>query len=231
MRLVAQLVHRPPTGPRHGLVGRDDDPLDARRRGGSGPAPRPSASPSSSGWRRSPGASRAPRGLTSATTSGTSACMRQIARVVDHDRAGLDQLRRPLGADRAAGRREDQVEALDRLARERPALQLAAVEAHLRARRALGGEGDHLGRREAALGEHLEHRRAHRPRGAEDPHAVAVRRHRGSRPRPRVRPDRRPVLVAGRLLAPDRVLAELERLVQRPAPRREPGRPRSRTRS
>ena len=51
------------------------------------------------------------------------------ARVVDHHRAGLDQLRRPLGADRAARRREDQVEALDRLARERPALELPAVEA------------------------------------------------------------------------------------------------------
>ncbi len=39
-----------------------------------------------------------------------------VARVVDHDGARLDQLRRPLGAHRAAGRREHQVEAVDRLA-------------------------------------------------------------------------------------------------------------------
>ena len=40
-----------------------------------------------------------------------------VAGVVDDDRAGLDQLRRPLGADRAAGRGEHEVEALDRLRR------------------------------------------------------------------------------------------------------------------
>ena len=49
-----------------------------------------------------------------------------VAGVVDDDRAGLDQLRRPLGADRAAGRGEDEVEALDRLLAQRPALELAA---------------------------------------------------------------------------------------------------------
>ncbi len=40
-----------------------------------------------------------------------------VAGVVDDDRAGVDQLRRPLGADRAARRGEDDVEALDRAPR------------------------------------------------------------------------------------------------------------------
>jgi hypothetical protein len=35
--------------------------------------------------------------------------------VVDHDRAGVRELGRPLGADRRAGREEREVEALDRL--------------------------------------------------------------------------------------------------------------------
>ena len=52
-----------------------------------------------------------------------------VAGVVDDDRAGLDELRRPLGADRAAGGGEREVEAVDRLVRERPALELAAGEA------------------------------------------------------------------------------------------------------
>ena len=50
-----------------------------------------------------------------------------VAGVVDDYRAGLDQPRRPLGADRAAGRGEDDVEALDRLRAQRPALQRRPV--------------------------------------------------------------------------------------------------------
>ena len=47
------------------------------------------------------------------------------AGVVDHDRAGVDEARRPLGADRPAGRGEHQVEPGDRLGGQRPALELA----------------------------------------------------------------------------------------------------------
>ena len=76
----------------------------------------------------------------------------EMAGVVDDDGARLDQLRRPLGADRSARRGEDDVEALDRVLAERTALERRAVPIDLPAGRALGGEGNQLADREAALG-------------------------------------------------------------------------------
>ena len=102
-----------------------------------------------------------------------------VAGVVDDDRAGLDELRRPLGADLAAGGGEDDVEALDRLRGQRAALELRSVEVDLLARRALGGERDDLGGGEVALGEDLEERRADGAGGADDPDSVSLRRSKG----------------------------------------------------
>ena len=100
-----------------------------------------------------------------------------VAGVVDDDRAGLDQLRRPLGADRAAGRGEHDVDALDRLRAERPALQRRPVPLDLAPGRALGGKGDDLGGGEVAFGEDLEDGRADRAGRAQDPDSVTVASH------------------------------------------------------
>ena len=101
-----------------------------------------------------------------------------VAGVVDDHSAGLDQPRRPLGTDRAAGGGEDEVEAGDRLFAERAALEQLAVPLDLPARRALRGEGDHLAGREAPLGEHLEDGRTDRPGRAQHPDPVSIGRHR-----------------------------------------------------
>ena len=139
----------------------------------------------------------------------------EVAGVVDDHGARLDEARRPLGADRAAGRGEDEVEALDRVLAQRPALEHRRRSTRSRGRRS-----------------------ARRRRGRPPPPGTRARRAaRGSSSRPaRSRPelrlcirrppsgqydpgsggDRRPVLGAGGVLGRDRVRAELERLVQGP---------------
>jgi hypothetical protein len=100
-----------------------------------------------------------------------------VARVVDDDGARGDDPRGPLGADRSAGGGDHDVEALDRLLGQLPALDLAAGERQSLARRARGGERDQLGDRELALGEHLEDRRADRAGRTDDPDPVGRRGH------------------------------------------------------
>ena len=112
-----------------------------------------------------------------------------VAGVVDDDRAGLDQPRRPLGADRAARRGENDVEALDRLlGARRPALERRAVPLDLAPGRALGGEGNHLGRREITFGENSRIVDPDQPGRAHNSDSVSVARHRpimtAAQPRP-----------------------------------------------
>ncbi len=90
------------------------------------------------------------------------------AGVVDDDGAGGDDPRRPLRADRASSRGDDDVEAGDRLVGELADLDLAAGERQLPPGRAGRGERNELADRERALGEHLEDGRADRSGGAED---------------------------------------------------------------
>ena len=134
-------------GPRHRLVGRDDDPLDPDR--ALDRRQRDDHLHRRAVRVRDQAVVALDRvGVDLADDQRDVGVHAPEAGVVDDHRAGLDQPRRPLGADRAAGRGEHQVEALDRLVGERPALELAAGERRPLARRALGGERDHLGGRE-----------------------------------------------------------------------------------
>ena len=74
---VEQLVDSALARARDGLVGADHESLDARLRRAAASAPRPSASSSSSGWRRSRCASPEPADSPRLTTSGTSSFIRQ----------------------------------------------------------------------------------------------------------------------------------------------------------
>ena len=119
-----------------------------------------------------------------------------VAGVVDHDRAGVDQLRRPLGADLAARGGEGDVDALDRVL-----VQLRHLEVRRREIDAAGRAPRRTpaARRgpEVALGEHLEDRRA-RPRRSRRRRRLCSRSR--SSPKcgrgPRAGRDRRPVLGA-----------------------------------
>ena len=91
---------------------------------------------------------------------------------------GRYQARRPLGADRAAGRGEDDVEALDRVLAQRSAGDGRAVPLQLAAGRAGRGEGNDLGEREFAIGEQLEDRRPDQSGRAHDSDSVSVACHR-----------------------------------------------------
>ena len=94
-----QLVDRRLAGPGDRLVGGDHQALDPglvverlERR-------RPSASSSSWGWRRSPCGASARVGVDLGDDQRHVVVHAPVAGVVDDDRAGLDQARRPLGAD------------------------------------------------------------------------------------------------------------------------------------
>src|SRR6476620_1963076 len=100
-----------------------------------------------------------------------------VAGVVHDRRAGLDHLRGPLGADRAAGRGEDEVEALDRLVADRVHAQHLAAELDRLAGRALGGQRPQLGDREPATGEQLDDRSADETRRAQHSNPVSVAGH------------------------------------------------------
>ena len=101
-----------------------------------------------------------------------------VAGVVDDDGARLDQLRRPLGADRAAGRGEDEVEALDRLRRSAPGTR-ATVPFHSiclpTERSEAKGTSSATGKSRSAST--LEDRRADQPGRAQHSDSVAVAVH------------------------------------------------------
>ena len=146
-RLLQQLVDRRLAGPRDGLVGRDHQPLDPglvlerlerddhlhRRAVRVGDDP-----PVALGG----------VGIHLGDDERHVVVHPEVAGVVDDHGARLDEARRPLGADRPAGRGEDQVEALDRVLAQPAADELGAVPLDLAAGGALGGEGDDLRRRE-----------------------------------------------------------------------------------
>jgi hypothetical protein len=83
-----------------------------------------------------------------------------VAGVVNDGCARRDDLRRPLGADRSAGRGEDEIELLDRLLAHRLHGHGLALPLDLPAGRALGGQRPQLGDGEVAVGQQLEDRRA-----------------------------------------------------------------------
>ena len=90
------------------------------------------------------------------------------ARVVDDGAAAGGRLRRQLARDRAAGREEGDVDALEGLGRRLLHLDLAAVEREGRPGRACRGEEADLPDREAALDEDRGHRAADDAGGADD---------------------------------------------------------------
>ena len=109
-------------------------------------------------------------GLTSETTSGISGSRRHARGVVDDDRAGLDEARRPLAATSSPP-------ALNS-ARSKPWIVSSVSARHghaveLAARGALGGERDDLARREAALAQLGAHDGADGAGGAHDGDSVA----------------------------------------------------------
>ena len=90
------------------------------------------------------------------------------ARVVDHGRAasrglGRERLRRV-----AAGAEQGDVDALERVGRGQPDLELAVADGHPPARRTLGREQPQLGHRERLLEQDLGHRATHGAGGADD---------------------------------------------------------------
>ena len=109
------------------------------------------------------------------------------ARLVDDDAAARHRLGREARRGRCAGREQRQVEALERVGGQLPHLELAAGEGHPPAGGAGRRERRHLGGREAALGQHLEHDRPDRAGGADNGDAGA-RHRRPRRLRPRARP-------------------------------------------
>ena len=88
--------------------------------------------------------------------------------VVDHYRAGLDRDRRVHERDVAAGREERDVDALERVFVQRLDGEPAAVVCHRHALGPFRGERDHPLRREAALGQDLEHLLPDDPRRPDD---------------------------------------------------------------
>ena len=88
--------------------------------------------------------------------------------VVDHYRAGLDCDRRVHEGDVAAGREERDVDALERVLAQCLDGEPAAVVCHRHALGPFRGERDHPLRREAALGQDLEHLLPDDPRRPDD---------------------------------------------------------------
>ena len=113
-------------------------------------------------------------GLTSATTSGTSSCMRKWL--------VLSTTTAPASTNRGAHSALTEPPAEERT-RSRPWIDSSLSARHSSvapfhsislADRALGGEGDELGGRETALGEQLEDRRPDQPGRAQHSDSVAV---------------------------------------------------------
>src|SRR3954447_4048862 len=175
--LGAQLLDRLTAGARDRLVSGDDQPLDARR-------VQDRLERDHHLHRRAVGVGDQPIVAVDRIVVHDGHHQRDVivhppvAGVVDHHRAGLDPLRRPLRAHRAAGRGEDQVELLDRFVGHLLHLELRAGEVDLAAGRPGGGQRPHLGRRELPLREHPQDRRAVGTGGAGDPDsAFALRAH------------------------------------------------------
>ena len=207
--------------------------------GGSAPGRRPSASSCSSGSRPGPGGLGRRVGVDLGDHQRDVLVHAEEGGVVDDDRAGLDDLRGPLGADRAARRGEHQVEALDRLVESSTRTSTSSPrEANALAGRAGRGERDQLRHREVALGKDLEDRRADGAGRAKDADAVGQITHLALCPKygllslaPRSRRHLRPVLGAGRILLADGVRRPARRPRVARAPHRARARRRSRTRS
>ena len=165
-------------GARDGLVGVDDDPLEADgvaqrhqdRRELHRRAVRVGDDP---GW---PSRSS---GLTCDTTSGIGRVHPPRRRVVDDGRAAGDRGGRELGRDVGAGREERDVDALERVGDRLGDLERAAVDGHGPPGRSPGGEQPQLTDREFPFVEDLDHRPSDDAGGSDDGDGQGLAVHEG----------------------------------------------------